>query len=492
VVPGLSAHRPDKGVALLPAIHDFDRAHVVALVDAGWIGPDEAALLLRTLEQAAADEGVIESRQQAGGGIHSGEYLLISALGEPRGGQISLARSSADLGAVGLRTIERDRLLDLGDALVELRTALCESAADHLDTVMPMFAQGQHAQPTTVAHYLASWASVLERDTDRVLVAFGRANRSPAGAAIGTGSAFVTDRSRTSELLGFDEPIANTLDAVTSHDHVLDVLSTLAILANDLGRLVDDLMGWSAPEYGYVIFPDRFCGTSSILVQARNPYAPQYVKGVAAAAAGALVNGLMVDRAGTGEAVLDRHQLSEQLLGLFGQTIRNARWLIELVPAVYWDKARLAASTRAHWATATDLAGVLVEHADLSWRSAHQITGIVVRLAEERGLDPSDVTPSLIDEAAAVYRDRLSSAGATDVPAVGRVSQADIDAALDPAQCIESRKGLGGPAASEVTAQLASLGSSVAVHSSALADHRAHTVAAKEALDAATRDLTSE
>jgi argininosuccinate lyase len=152
----------------------------------------------------------------------------------------------------------------------------------------------------------------------------------------------------------------------------------------------------------------------------------------------------------------------------------------------------LAASTRAHWATATDLAGVLVEHADLSWRSAHQITGIGVRLAEERGLDPSDVTPSLIDEAAAVYRDRLSSAGATDVPAVGRVSQADIDAALDPAQCIESRKGLGGPAASEVTAQLASLGSSVAVHSSALADHRAHTVAAKEALDAATRDLTSE
>lgn len=479
LVPGLSAHRSDKGVALLPAIHDFDRAHLIALTEAGWLDADDAAELLRTLDHAAAADGITESRQRAGGGIHSGEYLLIAALGEGLGGHISLARSSADLGAVALRTIERDRLLDLGDALVALRTALCDSAAGHLDTVMPMFAQGQHAQPTTVGHYLASWAAVLERDTERVLVAFGRANRSPAGAAIGTGSPFVTDRARTSALLGFDEPILSTLDAVTSHDHVLDVLSTLAILGNDLARLVDDLMGWSAPELGYVHFPDRFCGTSSILAQARNPYAPQYVKGVAATAAGALVNGLVVDRAGTGEAVLDRHQLSEQLLGLFGQTIRNVGWLTELVPALSWDAERLALSTQAHWATATDLAGALVERAGMSWRSAHQVTGIVVRLATERGLAPNDVTVALVEEAITLH----------PAPATGRVTQADLDAAADPMRSVERRDGLGGPAPAAVRALLSMLGERTATHRAALDEHRARLARAREALDAAADGL---
>jgi argininosuccinate lyase len=491
VVEGLSAHRSDRGVALLPAIHDFDRAHIVALEGAGWLEPDEAALLLGTLEAAAREEGVTESRQRAGGGIHSGEYLLIGALGEPRGGQVSLARSSADLGAVALRTIERDRLLDLGDALVALRAAILATAPEHLRTVMPLLAQGQHAQPTTVAHYLASWASVLERDTDRVLVAFGRVNTSPAGAAIGTGSSFVTDRASTAALLGFDAAIANTLDAVTSHDHVLDVLSTLAILGNDLGRLVDDLMGWSSPEDAYVSFPDRFCGTSSILAQARNPYAPQYIKGVSAMAAGALVNGLMVDRAGTGEAVLDRHQLSEQMLGLFGQTIRNVRWLTELVPALIWHEERLLASTRAHWATAPELAGALVTRTGVSWRSAHQITGIVVRLAEERGLEPDAVTPALVDEAVSLYLERLDALGVDHpedhplTPAAGGLTQADLDRAFDPWEAIEARTGAGGPAPTEVTAQLAALEAVVAAHRDDLAGRRARGAAAREALEAA-------
>lgn len=491
VVEGLGAHRSDRGVALLPAIHDFDRAHLVALERGGWLEPDEAALLLRTLDAAAAEVGVTESRQRAGGGIHSGEYLLIGALGEPRGGQVSLARSSADLGAVALRTIERDRLLDLGDALVALRAALTATAPRYVRTVMPLFAQGQHAQPTTVGHYLTSWGSVLERDTDRVLVALGRVNASPAGAAIGTGSPFVTDREATAALLGFDRAIANTLDAVTSHDHVLDVLSTLAILGTDLSRLVDDLMGWSSPECAYVTFPDRFCGTSSILAQARNPYAPQYIKGVGAMAAGAFVHGLVVDRAGTGEAVLDRHQLSEQLLGLFGQTIRNVRWLTELVPVLDWHEERLLASTRAHWATATELAGAIVARAGVSWRSAHQVTGIVVRLAVERGLEPAGVTPALVDEAVALYRARIEATGLGRddddelLPEPGSLTQTDLDNALDPWVAIEARTGAGGPAPAEVGAQLAALDATIGDHRRELAVRREHQASARQSLDAA-------
>jgi argininosuccinate lyase len=493
VVPELAAHRPDRGVALLPAIHDFDRAHLVGLVEAGWIDPAGAAQLLDQLEAAAA-RGVEASRQEAGGGIHSGEYLLVAALGEDAGGRISLGRSSADLGAVALRTVERDRLLDLGEGLVGLRRAVGTAAAAHLDVVLPTFAQGQPAQPTTVAHYLAAWGEALARDTDRVLVAYRRVNRSPAGAAIGTGSPFAADRERVAALLGFDEPIASTLDAVTGHDHVLDVLSALAVLGNDLARLADDLMAWSAPGYGFVRFPDRFCGTSSILAHARNPYATQYVKGVAAAAAGALVHGLTVDRAGTGEAVLDRHQLSESLLGLFGQTIRNVRWLAELVPALEWQPAPMAEAARRHWTTAPDLAGLLVQRAGLSWRSAHQVTAIAVRRAEEGGLGPSDVTPALVDEAARLHAAQLAAGPVPyPVPLTTRLglSPAEIAGALDAAASVAARTLLGGPAPDAVRGHLRELARLVEVDAGVLAGHRVRLAAARSALDAAVAALRS-
>ncbi len=139
------------------------------------------------------------------------------------------------------------------------------------------------------------WACVLCRDFDRLRVLYERVNLCPSGAAIMTGTDFAINRARTSALLGFSAPIPHTMDAIFSHDLEMDIASFLAILASDLGRLGDDIMLWSSVEFGMIDIPDRFCGTSSIMMQKKNPVAPQGMKALAATAVGCAVTAFMVE-----------------------------------------------------------------------------------------------------------------------------------------------------------------------------------------------------
>lgn len=438
VLPDLVAHRSDQGMVILYAVHAFDKAHLVMLAERELIPVDAAVAMLRTLRATEAD-GFERARRSAGGGMHSGEYLLIQQLGEEVGGHLHLGRSSADLGAVAVRIVQRDSLLELMTHLNALRGATLDVAEAQADAVMPGYVQGQHAQPLTVGHYLASWAAALERDFMRALEAYRRINVSPAGAAIMTGSDFPLDRDRTSELLGFDRPTANTLDPVVNHDTLLDSFCVLAMLNANLSRWADDVLLWSSSEFKLVEVPDRFCGTSSILMQMKSPYAPEFMKGLGAAALGGLVTAFMVERSPTGLPLLDRQYSYDALWRLQHDTLRDLRWWCELVPALDWRTARMVELAGAHWAAATDLAGTLVRERGISWRTAHQIVAILVRLAVERGLGPADVTPELLDEAAVEYHGEPAG-----------LSRDAIARALDARRFVLSRDLYGGPSPDSV------------------------------------------
>ena len=160
-----------------------------------------------------------KAQASGGGGMHSGEPYLIRKLTEEVGGRIHLGRSSGDLGEVGKRIFFRDQLLDLIDTVVNFRETLIKTATANLDTIMPGYTHAQHAQPTTWGHMILSWVSVLERDTERLFLTFSHANRSPAGAAILTGSDFPLNRQRVGDLLGFASVEKNTYDAILCHDN---------------------------------------------------------------------------------------------------------------------------------------------------------------------------------------------------------------------------------------------------------------------------------
>lgn len=470
MLPDVVDHRTDHVLPSLYAIHAFDKAHLVMLALDGLIPRQDAVAMLRVLRETEK-EGIEKTRLASGGGMHSGEQLLIRRLSEEVGGRIHLGRSSGDLSVIAERIPMRDKMLDVMLEVNRLRDVVLTMALDHLDTVMPGYTFGQHAQPTTLAHQWLAWAAVLDRDFERALQAFRRINVSPAGAAVLTGSNFGLNRQRTSDLLGFDRPGRNTFDVIVSNDVMLDGFCVLAILNSDMGRWADDFALWSTSEFNLMDIPDRYCGTSSIMMQKKNPYALVYVKGLASFTPGALAAAFLAEKGPTGG--FDREYSGEMLWRVFGDTIRNLRWWRQLLPEIHWNKDIMRARAGQYWAQATDIAGALVQNNGLPWRTAHQIVGILVRYGYERGFGPEGVTTALLDEAAVEYMGEPV-----------RLSEESLRRALDPEHFVRSRTIYGGPAPEETSAQIAESRATLERDEEALHDTRRHVDEARAKLEA--------
>ena len=438
--------RTEHAGPLIRAVHEFDKAHLVMLAEESLVPREAAALMAATLLEIEG-AGMEAARAEAGGGIHSGEQMMIRRHGEEVGGWLALARSSNDLGALSTRMLQRDALLAMMAGLNALRGATLALAAEHVESVMPGYVSGRHGQPVTLGHQLAAWAAAFERDFERLAQTYGRVNESPAGAGVATGSDFAIDRGRVAELLGFDRPIRNTFDAVMNRDTVLDSFCAMTILNADLARLAKDILLLNANEYALVEIPDEFCGTSSIMAQSKNPGVLHVITAASAGTLGALTSAVMVDYATTGENIVERSSSLQALDKAHADTIRDLRLLRALLPGLRWDVERMAALAGRHWAQATDVAGALVREKGMPWRSAHQITGILVRLSEERGIAPADVTTALLDEAAVEYMGEPAG-----------LSEQALAGALDARHFVEARAAVhGGPAPADVEAQIAEL-----------------------------------
>lgn len=436
MIPSVGA--PDAAADVLEAVHQFDKAHVVMLTEEGIMPPSDGAAILRVLREIDA-AGVVEARRKAGGGIHSGEHVVIRRLGEAVGGKIHLGRSSGDLTQVSSRIVLRTHFLNLIEGINRFRGALLQTAEGHLETVMPGYTHGQSAQPTTLAHQLLGWETALARDVERAQGAYGRIDVSPAGAAILTGSSFAINRRRTAALLGFSRPMRNTFDAILQHDDELEVGAVLAVHSHNMARFADDLMLWSTGEFGMVVIPDRYCGTSSIMMQKRNPYALEHIKGVLGEAVGSLMASFLVEKGPTGLPIMERIYGMAPVRSALTDATRDLTWMADMIPAMTVKVDVMHDVAGAFWGQATDVAAALVDELGMNWRSAHQIVGILVRLAEERGVSSHDVTGDLLDEAAIEY---MGTPAGLPEPA--------LRAALDTAAFVRRRKLYGGPAATAV------------------------------------------
>ena len=232
-------------------MHAFDKAHTVMLVEEGLIRREHGAAILAALRTMEKD-GVAEVRRTTGGGLHSGEQYLIRVLGEDVGGRIHLARSSGDLSSVGINVLLRSVLLEVMEGVNRLRGVLLGLARQHMETILPGYSFGQHAQPMTLAHLWLSWTVNLARDFERLRGAYRRVNQSPAGAVIMVGSDFPLNRARTAELLGFDSVHENSADAILelTADDSLETPMVLALLYHSMAKWADDLILWSTSEFG--------------------------------------------------------------------------------------------------------------------------------------------------------------------------------------------------------------------------------------------------
>lgn len=430
--------------APISCILQFDKAHLVMLTESGVISTQNGVSMLRAIRDVISTEVGLADWD---GGMHWTETKLIQSLGEDVGGWINVGRSTGDISEVARRLHTRRLVLDNIASLNQLRGVLLTLSMSFVDTVVPGQTFLQHAQPTTLAHWICMWDSMLGRDVHRYVDLLQRLNESPAGAGILSTTDFRIDRSRVSDLLGFDRPIANSMDAIMSHDVALEAASAMTISALDLSRIADDLELWMSSEYRYIDFPDRFCATSSIMPQKRNPNLPQQIKAQCARAIGAMSIAIAAERGATGQPMLERFEsdtivweLLEDLSALMGD-------LSTMLPTMTVDSRRMKDSSERHWSSASDLASLIVAESALSWRSAHQITGIVVRICYERGIAPSALTTEIVDEAAGMY-------GAAPLS----LSPSAVRSALDSAAAVSRRTIIGGPASGEVSRAIAAAG----------------------------------
>lgn len=454
---------------ILLAVHQFDKAHAIMLVEERLIPPDDGAAILRKL--LSMDDGdVVQLRNGAGGGIHSGEHYLIHELGEQVGGRIHLGRSSADLTAVARRIVSKHRLLSLVTELNRLRTGVIRAARANLTTVMPSYTHGQQAQPVTWAHWLSMYLAAFARDAERVLQYMGRIDASPAGAAVGTGTDFPLNRDRVRELLGFGRISENTLDAVNGREAETEELTVLMLHTATLSRLAEELMLWSSQEFGFLRLPDRYCSTSSILAHKRNPVTPQRMRGAAARAIGGVAAAMYADKAESGGAVFDRGVVSETTGVLHAELATLLPQVAGILEDSTLDRDRMYAVAGEYWTHAPEIAGMLVRDANLPWRSAHQIAARLVRFAEEQGIAARDVTPELVASIASAYAKQPIT-----------VTAASLQAATDPRLIVERRTLPGGPAPAAVEQFLSTATRQI--------DHDAGAVSGLQAQDDAARTL---
>jgi argininosuccinate lyase len=297
-------------------------------------------------------------------------------------GRLHTARSRNDQVATDFRLYVRDTIDTLVVQIHGLQLALVNRAEDEAETIMPGFTHLQSAQPVTFGHHLLAYVEMLGRDAGRLLDARKRLNESPLGSAALAGTPYPIDRHMTAEKLGFDRPTANSLDAVSDRDFILETLAAAAICAMHLSRFAEELVNWSSAQFSFVRLSDKFTTGSSIMPQKRNPDAAELVRAKIGRILGALTSLLVVMKglplAYSKDMQEDKEVAFDALDALSLSLAAMTGMVGDLVP----NRERMRVSAAAGFSTATDW---LVRELNIPSRDAHHITGQIVALAEQKG-----------------------------------------------------------------------------------------------------------
>jgi argininosuccinate lyase len=319
------------------------------------------------------------------------ETRLKELVGEPAA-RLHTARSRNDQVATDFRLWVREAVALTDAALKAFQTALVERASEHSDSIMPGFTHLQVAQPVTLGHHLMAYFEMAKRDRSRFADCRARLNQSPLGAAALAGTSFPIDRAATAAALGFDAPMANSLDAVSDRDFALEFLTCAAQTALHLSRLAEEMILWASQPYGFITLPDAWSTGSSIMPQKRNPDAAELVRGHAGRIMGCM-SGLMVTMKGLPLAYSkDMQDDKPPVFEAYDLLALSIAAMTGMVANVTFNTDRMREVAASGFSTATDLADWLVREHGMPFREAHHVTGSVVKACEARGMGLEEIT----------------------------------------------------------------------------------------------------
>jgi len=319
--------------------------------------------------------------------IHFHVEARLTELIGPAGGRLHTARSRNDQVALDVRLWVRDALDRFDAMLLDLQTALIDRAEEHAATIMPGFTHLQTAQPVTFGHHLLAYVEMFGRDRGRLADCRARLNESPLGAAALAGSPHPIDPRMTARALGFDRPMANSLDAVSDRDYVVEFLGAASLCAVHLSRLAEEIVIWCSAPFRFIALSDAFTTGSSIMPQKRNPDAAELARGKTGRILGAFVALCTMLKGLPLTYGKDMQEDKEPLFDAADSLELGIAAMAGMVRDLKANKTRMRAVASADYSVATDLADWLVRKAGLPFRQAHHVTGRLVGIAHERGID---------------------------------------------------------------------------------------------------------
>jgi len=318
------------------------------------------------------------------------EQALVKRIGEA-GKRLHTARSRNDQVAADIRLYLREEIDRLDRLLSLLQKALLHQARTHQDLILPGYTHLQRAQPILWPHHMLAYFEMFSRDRDRLQDCRKRVNICPLGSAALAGTGFPIDREYVAEELGFQGITANSLDAVSDRDFIVEFLAAAGIIMAHLSRMSEELILWTSAEFGFVDLPDGFCTGSSIMPQKKNPDVPELVRGKAGRVYGHLISLLTVIKGLPLAYNRDLQEDKEALFDTVDTVCASVEIMAALVAKLVPRKEHISRIVTQGFLTATDLADYLVKKG-MPFRQAHSVVGKAVSHCISRGKELTDLS----------------------------------------------------------------------------------------------------
>ncbi|MBG0789155.1 MAG: argininosuccinate lyase [Desulfovibrionaceae bacterium] len=367
------------------------QAHARVLAMQGFLTEEEAQTICDGLDavRAEIESGAFKWKTELEDVHMNVESRLTEIIG-PLGGKLHTARSRNDQVALDFRLHVAARLAQWQKRLAALVAALVDRAGEHRDTMLPGCTHFQPAQPVTLGHHLLAYAQMFKRDHERVADALVRVRVMPLGAAALAGTTHPVNPRAVADDLGVEAVFANSMDAVSDRDFVLEAVFDASLVMAHLSRLCEEIIIWANPNFGYVKLPDRYSTGSSIMPQKKNPDACELMRGKTGRVVGSLM-GLLVlvkglpmtynrDMQEDKEPFFD----ADKTVGASLSIMADMLGLIEFVPE------KMLETVKRGFLNATELADYLAAKG-VPFREAHHITGEAVAYAEKKGVGLEDL-----------------------------------------------------------------------------------------------------
>ena len=410
--------------------------HASMLVEQGIISEEDGRAIIEGLDRIATDfeEGALEFDPEIDEDIHMAvERILTERIG-PAGARLHTGRSRNDQVALDIRMLASRLARTNMAALARTCGTFVALAQKHPHAIMPGYTHLQHAQPVLFAHHMLAYFWMLSRDFDRMETADLNARESPLGAAALAGTSYPIDRHVASDILGFAEPVPNSLDAVSDRDFLLDLEYACSVAMMHLSRLCEELILWSSQEFGFIRLPDAWSTGSSIMPQKKNPDFAELVRGKTGRVVGDLV-GLLVTMKGLPLAYnKDMQECKEGAIDAAETLCDCLQAVCGMLEGIEIDEQAMEQAASQGFTAATDVADYLAKRG-LPFREAHEVVGALVLECERRGVGLEDLALE-------------------DFKAASPLFEEDVLGTLDVRSVVEARTSFGGTASQAVDEQI--------------------------------------